>query len=119
MSYQLFREICMGVHAIKDYARRVPNKAVGLPDTGGRYTIPDKVAALSKRIWNDRSSHGGRFFNTSSMADRTNNSPNACGKRSMIRNGRSMDSASARLARSSGGRCRRGFHLATDAHRKH
>jgi len=58
MTYEQFQEICMGVHAIKDYARRVPNKAVGLPDDGTRYTIPDKVAALSKRIWNDRTSSG-------------------------------------------------------------
>ena len=61
MSYDEFCEICMGVHAIKDYARRVPNKSVGLPDTGGRYTIAQKVAALSERIWNDQSSHGGRL----------------------------------------------------------
>ena len=60
MSYDAFREICTGVHAIKDYSRRVPNKAVGLPDTGTRYTIPQKVAALSKRIWSDRSSDGER-----------------------------------------------------------
>jgi hypothetical protein len=60
MSYGDFRDICMGVHAIKDYARRVPNKSVGLPDNGTRYTIPDKVAALSKRIWDDSSSNGGR-----------------------------------------------------------
>jgi len=60
MTYEQFQEICMAVHAIKDYARRVPNKAVGLPDDGTRYTIPDKVAALSKRIWNDRTSSGAR-----------------------------------------------------------
>lgn len=60
MDYQRFQEICMGVHAIKDYARRVPNKAVSLPDNGNRYTIPEKVAALSKRIWEDRSSDGAR-----------------------------------------------------------
>lgn len=58
MTYREFQEICMGVHAIKDYARRVPNKAVGLPDDGTSYTIPQKVAALSKRIWEDRSTGG-------------------------------------------------------------
>ena len=56
MTCEKFHDICMGVHAIKDHARRTPNKAVGLPDDGTRYTIPEKVAALSKRIWNDRSS---------------------------------------------------------------
>ena len=60
MTYAEFQDICMGVHAIKDYARRVSNKAVGLPDNGTRYTIPEKVAALSKRIWSDRSSGGAR-----------------------------------------------------------
>jgi hypothetical protein len=60
MGYAEFQSLCMGVHAIKDYARRVSNKAVALPDDGIRYTIPEKVAALSRRIWNDRSSDGGR-----------------------------------------------------------
>jgi hypothetical protein len=60
MTEEGFHNICMGVHAIKDYARRVPNKAVGLPENGTSYTIPEKVAALSKRIWNDRSASGAR-----------------------------------------------------------
>jgi len=60
MDYKGFQAICMGVHAIRDYARRVPNKAVSLPDDGTRYTIPEKVAALSKRIWDDRASNGDR-----------------------------------------------------------
>ena len=55
-----FQEICMGVHAIKDYSRRVANKAVALPE-GTAYTVAQKVAALSARIWNDRSSAGGRL----------------------------------------------------------
>jgi PLD-like domain len=59
-----FHDVCMGVHAIKDYARRVSNKAVGLPSNGTHYTIPDKVAALSKRIWNDRSTGGARVNET-------------------------------------------------------
>ncbi len=60
MSYDDFYNICLGVHAIKDYARRVPNKSVSLPDNGTRYTIPEKVAALSKRMWDESSSSGGR-----------------------------------------------------------
>jgi hypothetical protein len=58
MTYEDFRSVCDSVHAIRDYARRVPNRAVGLPDNGSNYTIPQKVAALSMRIWNDRSSGG-------------------------------------------------------------
>ena len=60
MTYEQFHEICACVHAIKDYARRVPNKAVGLPSNGTTYTILEKVSALSKRIWNDRTSNGAR-----------------------------------------------------------
>ena len=60
MTCQQFQAICMRVHAIKDYARRVPNKAVGLLDDGTQYTIPEKVSALSKRIWNDQTSSGAR-----------------------------------------------------------
>lgn len=60
MAYTEFRDVCMGVHAITDYARRVPNKSVNLPDDGTRYTIPQKVDALSKRIWNDQGSGGQR-----------------------------------------------------------
>lgn len=55
MTYPQFHEVCMGVHAIKDYARRVRNTAVQLPNDGTQYSIPQKVAALSERIWNDRS----------------------------------------------------------------
>src|SRR4029077_11904681 len=60
MTAEGFRDVCMSVHAIKDYSRRVRNKAVGLPDNGTSYTIPDKVDALSDRIWNDRSSGGAK-----------------------------------------------------------
>ncbi len=47
MDEETFREICMGVHSIKDYARRVPNRAVLLPENGTHYSIPQKVSALS------------------------------------------------------------------------
>jgi PLD-like domain len=60
MDYSDFFDVCMGVNAIKDYSRRVPNKTVGLTNDGTQYTIPQKVAALSARIWNDQSSNGGR-----------------------------------------------------------
>lgn len=58
MDYEEFRAICMGIHSIKDYARRVANKAVGLREDGTKYTIPEKVDALSKRIWDDKSAGG-------------------------------------------------------------
>lgn len=58
MDYDTFKDVCFRVHAIKDYSRRVANKAVALPVRQSRYTISEKVAALSKRIWNDQSSGG-------------------------------------------------------------
>lgn len=58
MDVNAFREVCMAVHAIKDYSRRVSNRAVKLSE--GSYTIPQKVDALSHRIWNDRSAGGFR-----------------------------------------------------------
>lgn len=61
LTYDQFNEICLGVHAIKDYARRVSNKSVGLPEDGTKYTIPQKVRALSRRIWTDQNSDGSRI----------------------------------------------------------
>lgn len=64
LSEGTFREICMGVHSIKDYARRVPNRAVGLPENGTRYTISQKVAALARRVWNASSGDGKKISET-------------------------------------------------------
>lgn len=55
-----FEAICNRVHAITDYARRVRNRSVSLPDNGTQYTISQKVEALAKRIWSNRSSNGAR-----------------------------------------------------------
>lgn len=60
MTREDFEAVCNRVHAVTDYARRVRNKSVSLPDNGTQYTIPQKVEALSKRIWNDRSGNGSR-----------------------------------------------------------
>ena len=58
MDYAKFRDVCFGVHAIKDYARRVANRSVSLLEDGTKYTIPEKVDALSRRIWLDKSAGG-------------------------------------------------------------
>ena len=59
MTYDQFREVCMHVHAIVDYSRRVSNDAVSL--AGGKaYSIPQKVDALSNRIWNVEASAGAK-----------------------------------------------------------
>jgi hypothetical protein len=59
MSYSEFRQVCGGVYAIADYSRRVSNKAVNLPD-GTPYTMPQKIDALTARIWNDQGANGAR-----------------------------------------------------------
>lgn len=53
-----FEKVCLAVHSIKDYARRVRNASVGLPSTGKSYNIPEKVKALSDTIWNYRTETG-------------------------------------------------------------
>jgi hypothetical protein len=60
MDESIFHGICMGVHSIKDYARRVPNRAVGLPENGMPYAIDQKISALAHRIWNAKSEAGHR-----------------------------------------------------------
>nr|MBI1231877.1 phospholipase [Cytophagales bacterium] len=61
MEYKDFKAVCENVFAITDYSRRVPNKLVSLPDDGTQYSIPQKVDALSKTIWADRSGNGSRI----------------------------------------------------------
>ncbi|PSL21647.1 phospholipase D family protein [Shimia abyssi] len=58
LKYDDFREVCSAVHSIKDYARRVRNNSVGLPSIGAAYNIPEKVAALSNTIWEQRTEAG-------------------------------------------------------------
>ncbi len=55
-----FHDICKRIHSITDYARRVRNISVNLPDDVGAYTREQKIEALAKRIWNDGASDGGR-----------------------------------------------------------
>lgn len=50
-------DIVANVHAIMEYARRVSNKAVGLPD-GQKYTMEDKMDALSEFLWAQRNASG-------------------------------------------------------------
>lgn len=56
-----FIEICNNINAFKEYSRRVPNIAVGLPDVGTHYNIAQKVEALSKRIWGTSSPNGKKI----------------------------------------------------------
>ncbi len=60
MTYEEFGEICTNVHAIRTVAQHVLNEAVGLPNKGTPYTMEEKIAALSKRLWNEGESDGGR-----------------------------------------------------------
>ncbi|WP_210163301.1 phospholipase D family protein [Niveispirillum irakense] len=58
MSYEDFHMLCSTVHAFIDYSRRVKNKSVKLKTDGTKYTIPQKIDALSHRIWNDQTENG-------------------------------------------------------------
>lgn len=61
LTYEEFEEICTRIHAIADYARRVRNKSVSLPDNGTRYSIAQKTTALAQRIWNDRAGNSSKI----------------------------------------------------------
>lgn len=53
-----FRQKVVGnVHAIMEYARRVRNEAVALPD-GQKYSLEDKQDALAKFLWRQRNASG-------------------------------------------------------------
>ena len=58
MTYEEFYNVCLSIHAIRDYSRRVSNVSVELATDGTSYAIQQKVAALSKRIWKDQSESG-------------------------------------------------------------
>ena len=54
-----FREIAEKVHAMVEYARRVPNIAVGLPANASRQiTIPEKLDALCEHLWRQKTAQG-------------------------------------------------------------
>lgn len=63
MTLPEFREVATHVHAMREYARRVSNKTVGLPSNGTQYTIPEKLDALTKHIWSSRSASGASVTN--------------------------------------------------------
>jgi hypothetical protein len=50
-------EVFMRVHALRDHARRVENKVVGLPDSR-HYTTEEKAAALARYVFRTRSAQG-------------------------------------------------------------
>jgi len=60
MTKKDFREIAEKVHAMREYARRVPNRTVGLSTSGVNYSIPEKLDALCDHIWSLRADNGAR-----------------------------------------------------------
>lgn len=55
-----FRQIAGDVHAMIEFSRRVRNSIVGLQTSGIKYTIPEKLDALSEHIWTAKSENGSR-----------------------------------------------------------
>lgn len=57
MTEDKFAEILWHIHASREYARRVPNAKVGLPD-GPTHSMEMKSDALARRIWRDSNAKG-------------------------------------------------------------
>ena len=58
-----FRQVAGDVHAMIEFSRRVRNSIVGLQSSGIKYSIPEKLDALSEHIWNAKSENGSRVTN--------------------------------------------------------
>lgn len=58
MSQTDFHQVASDVHAMVEFSRRVRNSIVGLQTSGVKYTIPEKLDALSKHVWKARSENG-------------------------------------------------------------
>lgn len=58
-----FVKVLARIHAAKEYARRVSNRAVGLSE-GAPYTIPQKIDALARRIYLAPATGGNSVIDT-------------------------------------------------------
>lgn len=62
LSEDEFAEVFLRVHAVRDHARRVANRALGLPDTRP-YTIDEKTRALAANVYRSHTSGGLSVLN--------------------------------------------------------
>lgn len=60
LTLENFHRLASDVHAMVEFSRRVSNSIVGLSSSGATYTIPQKLDALTKHIWNTKSENGSR-----------------------------------------------------------
>lgn len=60
LSQSDFRQVAGDVHAMIEFSRRVRNSIVGLQTSGIKYSIPEKLDALSEHIWSAKSENGAR-----------------------------------------------------------
>lgn len=60
LSQSDFRQVAGDVHAMIEFSRRVRNSIVGLQTSGIKYTIPEKLDALSEHVWKAQSENGSR-----------------------------------------------------------
>lgn len=63
MNEDQFAETLWDIHASREYARRVPNAKVGLPD-GPMHSMETKSDALARRIWRDSNAKGAPVAET-------------------------------------------------------
>lgn len=60
MDANVFRAVAGDVHSMIEFSRRVRNSIVGLQSSGVKYSIPEKLDALSEHIWSVKSQNGSR-----------------------------------------------------------
>ncbi|TDN86847.1 hypothetical protein [Stakelama pacifica] len=60
LSQSDFRQVAGDVHAMIEFSRRVSNSMVGLQTSEIKYSIPEKLDALSEHIWKAKSDNGSR-----------------------------------------------------------
>lgn len=63
LTYDEFRDVADKVHAMVEYARRVPNRTVSLAP-GVPYTIPQKLDALCLYLWGQGAGNGKSVLGT-------------------------------------------------------
>lgn len=63
MTEDQFVSVLWNIHASREYARRVPNAKVGLPN-GIDHSMPTKSDALARRIWRDSAARGAPVADT-------------------------------------------------------
>ena len=104
-----------------EYSRRVRNSIVGLQTTGIKYSIPEKLDALSEHIWSAKSENGSRVTDVIGhilYGGPDDLLPERLWEAVAVPNGNSNAWALAHTGSLLAGRCRTSFLQGTDAHQR-